>query len=143
MIIEEIRQKVSKLDFIQQRFFIEIVQSLRNRELRGLEQQFKDIEQLNDLCKQEILNAVKELEKLNKEGKSFTIKEKNEIFNKVLIRTLELQDDKVMSKNKRNLKDNYYLTPLIGFTIFVIGIIIIALIASMNQIYQYLNFIKK
>lgn len=90
MIIEEIRQKVSKLDFIQQRFFIEIVQSLRNRELRGLEQQFKDIEQLNDLCKKEILNAVKELEKLNKEGKSFTIKEKNEIFNKVLIRTFEL-----------------------------------------------------
>lgn len=37
-----------------------------------------------------------------------------------------------MSKKKWDLKDNYYLTPLIGFTIFVIGIIIIALIASMN-----------
>lgn len=90
MLIEEIRKKVSKFDFIQENFFIEIVQSLRNRELRGLEQQFKDIEELNDLCKQEILNAVKELEKLNKEGKMFTIKEKNEIFNKVLIRTLDL-----------------------------------------------------
>lgn len=90
MIIEEIRQKVSKFDLVQENFFIEIVQSLRNRELRGVEQQFKDIEQLNDLCKQEILNAVKELEKLNKEGKSFTIKEKNEIFNKLLIRTFEL-----------------------------------------------------
>lgn len=90
MLIEEIRKKVSKFDFIQENFFIEIVQSLRNRELRGLEQQFKDIEELNDLCKQEILNAVKELEKLKKEGKSFTIKEKNEIFNKVLIRTFEL-----------------------------------------------------
>lgn len=90
MIIEEIRQKVSKFDLVQENFFIEIVQSLRNRELRGVEQQFKDIEQLNDLCKQEILNAVKELEKLNKEGKSFTIKEKKEIFNKVLIRTFEL-----------------------------------------------------
>lgn len=90
MIIEEIRQKVSKFDLVQENFFIEIVQSLRNRDLRSLEQQFKDIEGLNDLCKQEILNAVKELEKLNKEGKSFTIKEKNEIFNKVLIRTLDL-----------------------------------------------------
>lgn len=90
MIIEEIHEKVNKFDFIQQNFFIEIVQSLRNRELRGVEQQFKDIEELNDLCKLEILNAVKELEKLNKEGKNFTIKEKNEIFNKVLIRTFEL-----------------------------------------------------
>lgn len=33
---------------------------------------------------------------------------------------------------KFNLKENYHLTPLIGFTIFVIGIIIVALIASMN-----------
>ena len=90
MIIEEIRQKVSKFDLVQENFFIEIVQSLRNRELRGVEQQFKDIEQLNDLCKQEILNAVKELEKLNKEGKSFTIKEKKEIFFFFLIRTFEL-----------------------------------------------------
>ena len=90
MSVKEIRQKVSKLDFIQQNFFIEIVQSLRNRDLRSLEQQFKDIEELNDLCVEEILNAVKELEKLNKEGKRFTIKEKNEIFNKVLIRTFEL-----------------------------------------------------
>lgn len=90
MSVEEIRQKVSKLDFIQKNFFIEIVQSIRNRDLRSLEQQYKDIEQLNDLCKQEILNAVKELEQLNKEGKSFTIKEKNEILNDVLIRTLDL-----------------------------------------------------
>ena len=90
MIIEEIHEKVNKFDFIQQNFFIEIVQSLRNRELIGVEQQYKDIEELNDLCKLEILNAVKELEKLNKEGKNFTIKEKNEIFNKVLIRTFEL-----------------------------------------------------
>ncbi len=90
MIIEEIHEKVNKFDFIQQNFFIEIVQSLRNRELRGVEQQFKDIEELNDLCKLEILNAVKELEKLNKEGKNFTIKEKNGIFNKVLILTFEL-----------------------------------------------------
>ena len=90
MLVEEIREKVNKLDFIQKSFFIEIVQSLRNRELRGLEQQYKDIEELNDLCKLEILNTVKELEKLNKEGKNFTIKEKNEIFNKVLIRTFEL-----------------------------------------------------
>ena len=88
MIIEEIRQKVSNLDFIQQSLFIEIVQSLRNRELRGLEQQFKDIEEMKDLYVEEILNAVKELEQLNKEGKSFTIKEKNEILNHVLIRTL-------------------------------------------------------
>ena len=90
MIIEEIHEKVNKFDFIQQNFFIEIVQSLRNRELRGVEQRFKDIEELNDLCKLEILNAVKELEKLNKEGKNFTIKEKNGIFNKVLILTFEL-----------------------------------------------------
>mgnify|MGYP000549022746 CR=1 FL=1 len=90
MIIEEIRQKVSNLDFIQQSLFIEIVQSLRNRELRGLEQQFKDIEEMKDLYVEEILNAVKELEQLNKEGKSFTIKEKNEILNHVLIRTLDL-----------------------------------------------------
>jgi len=90
MSVEKIRQKVSKFDFIQEKFFIEIVQSLRNRELRGLEQQFKDIEELNDLCVEEILNAVKELEQLNKAGKRFTIKEKNEIFNKVLIRTLDL-----------------------------------------------------
>lgn len=90
MLVEEIRQKVSKFDNIKKNFFVEIVQSLRNRELRGLEKQYKDIGELNDLCKQEILNAVKELEKLNKEGKSFTVKEKNEIFNKVLIRTLNL-----------------------------------------------------
>ena len=90
MVLEEISKRVNKLDVVQKNFFIEIVQSLRNRELRGLEQQYKDIEELNDLCKQEILNAVKELEKLNKEGKNFTIKEKNEIFNKVLIRTFEL-----------------------------------------------------
>lgn len=90
MLIEEIRKKVSKFDEIQKNFFIEIVQSLRNRDLRSLEQQFKDIEELNDLCIEEILNAVKELERLNKEGKRFTIKEKNEIFNKVLIRTLDL-----------------------------------------------------
>ncbi len=37
-----------------------------------------------------------------------------------------------MGKFKEKLKKNYHLTPLIGFTIFVIGIIIIALIASMN-----------
>lgn len=67
-----------------------MVQSLRNRELKGLEQQFKDLEEMNDLCVEEILNVVKELEKLNKEGKSFTIKEKNEILNHVLIRTLDL-----------------------------------------------------
>lgn len=90
MLIEEIRKKVSKFDNIQKNFFIEIVQSLRNRDLRSLEQQFKDIEELNDLCIEEILNAVKELEQLNKEGKRFTIKEKNEIFNHVLIRTLDL-----------------------------------------------------
>ena len=90
MLVEEISKRVNKLDVVQKNFFIEIVQSLRNRELRGLEQQYKDIEELNDLCKLEILNAVKELEKLNKEGKNFTIKEKNEIFNKVLIRTFEL-----------------------------------------------------
>lgn len=90
MVLEEISKRVNKLDVVQKNFFIEIVQSLRNRELRGLEQQYKDIEELNDLCKLEILNTVKELEKLNKEGKNFTIKEKNEIFNKVLIRTFEL-----------------------------------------------------
>ena len=90
MVLEEISKSVNKLDVVQKNFFIEIVQSLRNRELRGLEQQYKDIEELNDLCKLEILNTVKELEKLNKEGKNFTIKEKNEIFNKVLIRTFEL-----------------------------------------------------
>ena len=90
MLVEEICQKVSKFDFIQQNFFIEIVQSLRNRDLRSLEQSYKDIGELNGLCVEEILNAVKELEKLNKEGKSFTIKEKSEIFNKVLIRTFEL-----------------------------------------------------
>lgn len=91
MLVEEIREKVGKLDNMQKEFFIEIVQALRNRELKSLEQQFKDIETLNDLCIEEILNAVNELEKLNKEGKSFTIKEKNEIFNKVLINTLNLQ----------------------------------------------------
>lgn len=90
MSVEEIRKKVSKLDNIQKDFFMEIVRTLRSRELRGLEQSYKDIGELNDLCVEEILNAVKELEKLNKEGKSFTIKEKNEIFNKVLIRTFEL-----------------------------------------------------
>ncbi|MGG7058328.1 hypothetical protein ACQPUZ_08520 [Clostridium tertium] len=90
MLVKEISKRVNKFDVVQKNFFIEIVQRLRNRDLRRLEQQYKDIEQLNDLCKQEILNAVKELEKLNKEGKSFTIKEKNEIFNKVLIRTFEL-----------------------------------------------------
>lgn len=90
MLIEEMRKKVSKFDEIQKNFFIEIVQSLRNRDLRSLEQQFKDIEELNDLCIEEILNAVKELEILNKEGKSFTIKEKNAILNRVLIRTLDL-----------------------------------------------------
>lgn len=90
MLVEEIREKVGKLDNMQKEFFIEIVQALRNRELKSLEQQFKDIETLNDLCIEEILNAVNELEKLNKEGKSFTIKEKNEIFNKVLINTLNL-----------------------------------------------------
>lgn len=90
MLIEEIRKKVSKFDEVQKNFFIEIVQGLRNRDLRSLEQQFKDIDELNDLCIEEILNAVKELEQLNKEGKSFTIKKKNEIFNHVLIRTLDL-----------------------------------------------------
>ena len=90
MLVEEISKRVNKFDVVQKNFFIEIVQRLRNRELRSLEQQYKDIEELNDLCKPEILNAVKELEKLNKEGKNFTIKEKNEIFNKVLIRTFEL-----------------------------------------------------
>lgn len=90
MLVEEIREKVGKLDNMQKEFFIEIVQALRNRELKSLEQQFKDIETLNDLCIEEIFNAVNELEKLNKEGKSFTIKEKNEIFNKVLINTLNL-----------------------------------------------------
>ena len=90
MLVEEISKRVNKFDVVQKNFFIEIVQRLRNRELRSLEQQYKDIEELNDLCIEEILNAVKELEKLNKEGKNFTIKEKNEIFNKVLIRTFEL-----------------------------------------------------
>ena len=90
MLVEEISKRVNKFDVVQKNFFIEIVQRLRNRELRSLEQQYKDIEELNDLCKLEILNAVKELEKLNKEGKNFTIKEKNEIFNKVLIRTFKL-----------------------------------------------------
>lgn len=90
MSVEEIRKKVSKLDNIQKDFFMEIVRTLRSRELRALEQSYKNIGELNDLCVEEILNAVKELEKLNKEGKSFTIKEKNEIFNKVLIRTFEL-----------------------------------------------------
>lgn len=90
MLVEEISKRVNKFDVVQKNFFIEIVQRLRNRELRSLEQQYKDIGELNDLCKLEILNAVKELEKLNKEGKNFTIKEKNEIFNKVLIRTFEL-----------------------------------------------------
>lgn len=37
-----------------------------------------------------------------------------------------------MGKFNEKLKENYYLVPLIGFTIFVIGIIILALIASMN-----------
>ncbi|WP_373205254.1 hypothetical protein [Clostridium tertium] len=90
MLVEEIRKKVSNFDIVQKNFFIEIVQSLRNRDLRSLEQQYKDIDELNYLCKHEILNAVKELEELNKEGKSFTIKEKNEILNHVLIRTLDL-----------------------------------------------------
>lgn len=90
MLVKEIYQKVNKFDNIQKNFFIEMVQSLRNRELKGLEQQFKDIEEMNDLCVEEILNAVKEIEQLNKEGKSFTIKEKNEILNHVLIRTLDL-----------------------------------------------------
>ena len=97
MLVEEISKRVNKFDVVQKNFFIEIVQRLRNRELRSLEQQYKDIEELNDLCKLEILNAVKELEKLNKEGKNFTIKEKHELFNNVLIRTFELQDDKVIS----------------------------------------------
>ena len=90
MLVKEISQKVNKFDNIQKNFFIEMVQSLRNRELKGLEQQFKDIEELSDLCVEEILNAVKEIEQLNKEDKSFTIKEKNEILNHVLIRTLNL-----------------------------------------------------
>lgn len=90
MITKQIRKKVSKFDEVQKNFFIEMVQSLRNRDLRSLEQQFKDIEELNDLCKQEILNAVKELEKLNMDGKAFTIKEKNKLLKKVLIRTIEL-----------------------------------------------------
>lgn len=90
MLVEEIRQKVSKFDNIKKNFFVEIVQSLRNRELRGLEQQYKDLEELNDLCVEEILNVVKELEQLNKYDKIFTIKKKNEIFNHVLIRTLDL-----------------------------------------------------
>lgn len=90
MLVKEISQKVNKFDNIQKNFFIEMVQSLRNRELKGLEQQFKDIEEMSDLCIEEILNAVREIEQLNKEGKSFTIKEKNEILNNVLIRTLDL-----------------------------------------------------
>lgn len=90
MLVKEISKKVNKFDNIQKNFFIEMVQSLRNRELKGLEQSYKDIGELNALCEEEILNAVKEIEQLNKEGKSFTIKEKNEILNNVLIRTLDL-----------------------------------------------------
>lgn len=44
---------------VRKAFFIEIVQSPRNRELRILEQQYKDIEELDDLCIEEIINAVK------------------------------------------------------------------------------------
>lgn len=37
-----------------------------------------------------------------------------------------------MGKINEKLKENYHLVPIIGFTIFVIAIIIIALIASIN-----------
>lgn len=37
-----------------------------------------------------------------------------------------------MSKNKWNLKDNYYLMPLLGFIVFAISMIILSLIFSMN-----------
>lgn len=38
MLVEEISKRVNKFDVVQKNFFIEIVQRLRNRELRSLEQ---------------------------------------------------------------------------------------------------------
>lgn len=90
MLIEEIKTRVNKFTSVEKDFFVETVQSLRNRELYGVEQSFKDIETLNDLFLEEILNAVKEVELLNEEGKKNSIRKKNEILNKVLIRTLDL-----------------------------------------------------
>lgn len=90
MLIEEIKTRVNKFTSVEKDFFVEIVRGLRNREFRGLEQSFKDIETLNDLYVQEILNAVKKIELLNKEGTGFTLKAKKDISNSVLIRTLDL-----------------------------------------------------
>ncbi|WP_449389573.1 hypothetical protein [Clostridium sp. ETTB3] len=86
----ELKAKVNRLNDLEKKFFIEIVQKIKYRNTDMLKESFKDMERFNDSEIKGISNAIEEIQILKQEGDSLTVNKKSEILNKVLLKSLDL-----------------------------------------------------
>lgn len=86
----ELKAKVNRLNDLEKKFFIEIVQKIKYRNTDMLKESFKDMERFNDSEIKGISNAIEEIQILKQEGDSLTVNKKSKILNKVLLKSLDL-----------------------------------------------------
>lgn len=86
----ELKAKVNRLNDLEKKFFIEIVQKIKYRNTDMLKESFKDMERFNDSEIKGISNAIEEIQILKQEGDSLTVNKKSEFLNKVLLKSLDL-----------------------------------------------------
>ncbi|WP_195514810.1 hypothetical protein [Paraclostridium bifermentans] len=86
----ELKAKVNRLNDLEKKFFIEIVQKIKYRNTDMLNESFKDIERFNESEIKGISNAIEKMQILKQEGYSLTVNKKSEILNEILLQSLDL-----------------------------------------------------
>lgn len=86
----ELKAKVNRLNDLEKKFFIEIVQKIKYRNTDMLNESFKDMERFNESEIKGISNAIEKMQILKQEGYSLTVNKKSEILNEILLQSLDL-----------------------------------------------------
>lgn len=86
----QIEEKVEKFNRLEKELVVEIIQALKAMNCNMLKESLNDINKLNNLQKEELLNAIKIIESLKERGEILTKELRKEILNRTLLRTLDL-----------------------------------------------------